>query len=449
MTNLTGSVTSAGGSGGSTNWSNEDAKNTPRSFNVDQDARSQQGGEYPNYWSHKTRSGHNFIMDDTSGNETVTIQHRSGTAIQMRADGGMLITTHNGKYEVVLGEERVTISGASDITVKGDTSLRCYGDYNVTVHKDYNLTVLGNFNMTAKNHNRHIRGTLDTEAKIENKRVEGPITIGTQASYAVTSKADMSMVTTKGKMQHVAASGDVGFHAKGKNSKFVLEAANKMYQSAANELHETYGISSGLGAGASHKYGVAVAGNPTVRRISSKTGMEEIVTQRVLHKVEGEVQHMFNDKFTQSIGSDHTHDVGGHHKKRVNGTSSETVTTGNKITTVAQGSIQHTATTGSIDMRAPTGTATFAGGTTNINSITGVLNMAAAAGGVNIESIAGLLNLNGGIISQIASALGLSLPFNISLTSPTQADTPPQLQGTKADQPQEEPDATGEIDSWV
>ena len=74
--------------------------------------------------------------------------------------------------------------------------------------------------------------------------------------------------------------------------------------------------------------------------------------------------------------------------------------------------------------------------------------MAAAAGGVNIESIAGLLNLNGGIISQIASALGLSLPFNISLTSPTSADTPPELKGTQADQPKEEPDATGEIDSW-
>ena len=153
----------AGGAGGGDQFNdNPEGKTTPRKFNVDQDARAVEGGgQYPNYWCHKTRSGHCFIMDDSQGNETVTLQHRSGTAIQMRPDGGMLLTTHNGKYEVVLGEERVTISGASDITVKGDTSLRCYGDYNVTVHKDYNLTVLGNMNVTSKNLNRHIRGTME------------------------------------------------------------------------------------------------------------------------------------------------------------------------------------------------------------------------------------------------------------------------------------------------
>ena len=91
--------------GSSDPYDDNSAGSTPRQFNVDQDARSQKGGgEYPNYWSHKTRSGHSFIMDDSPGNETVTLQHRSGTAIQMRPDGGMTMTTHNGKYEVVFGD---------------------------------------------------------------------------------------------------------------------------------------------------------------------------------------------------------------------------------------------------------------------------------------------------------------------------------------------------------
>ena len=93
---FTGSVTSAGGSGGGDTFNdNSEGKTTPRKFNVDQDARGMQsGGQYPNYWSHKTRSGHNFIMDDSEGNETVTLQHRSGTAIQIDRKSTRLNSSH-------------------------------------------------------------------------------------------------------------------------------------------------------------------------------------------------------------------------------------------------------------------------------------------------------------------------------------------------------------------
>ena len=57
-----------------------------------------------------------------------------------------------------------------------------------------------------------------------------------------------------------------------------------------------------------------------------------------------------------------------------------------------------------------------------------------------------MLNLNGGIAS-IASALGLSLNFNFGQSA--DATQPPQLQGTQANQPTQETDASGEIDSWT
>lgn len=434
---FTGSVSTQSNAVNNQYNTNEEGKTTPKKVNFDKDARGMEGGgTYPNYWSHKTPSGHNFIMDDSEGNETITIQHRSGSAIQMRPDGGVMMTTHNGKYEVVFGENRVTISGAHDITVKGDTSLRCYGDYNVTCHKDYNLTVLGNMNVTAKNLNRSIRGTIDTEAKTYNKRVEGPITVGTQGSYAVTAKADMSMVT-KGKLQAVAGK-DLGIHAKG---NMVAESGKDMYQHSAGEYHGTFYSLSGVGSSlGSRKYGAIgpTGGNVVKSILVDSAGMHTKIARDHMFEVNGKVSELFDD--------DHSHSVGGNHKKRVTGTSSETVTSGNKITTVSQGSIQHTATAGSVDIRAPAGTSTFAGGVTNINSITGVLNMAAAAGGINLESIGGLLNLNGGIITQIASALGLNLPFNIG--SASSADKPPELQGIAADAPTEEPDASSEIDSW-
>ncbi len=138
------------------------------------DARKGQStGSYPDYFSWKTRSGHTFQLDDTKGGETVTLQHRGGTAVQMSPDGSLHITAHNGKYEITFGENRMTISGAQDITVKGDASLRVYGDYNVTCHQDYNLTVLGNMNVTSKNLNRQVLGNIDTQARNENKKLMG------------------------------------------------------------------------------------------------------------------------------------------------------------------------------------------------------------------------------------------------------------------------------------
>ena len=95
---------------------NQQRKKTPEKFKVAKDNRSQQGaGKYPYYFSWKTRSGHNISMDDTQGQETVTIQHRTGTAIQMMKDGALHITAHNSRYDITFGENRMTISGAQEI----------------------------------------------------------------------------------------------------------------------------------------------------------------------------------------------------------------------------------------------------------------------------------------------------------------------------------------------
>ena len=441
MTDLTGSVTTMGGSGGGNNYNdNSEGKTTPRKFNVDQDARAMEsGGQYPNYWSHKTRSGHSFIMDDSQGNETVTLQHRSGTAIQMRPDGGMLITTHNGKYEVVLGEERVTISGASDITVKGDTSLRCYGDYNVTVHKDYNLTVLGNMNMTAKNVNRSVRGTIDTEAKTINTKAEGSIVHNSQDSIVQSAKNNISH--TAGKMM-VAASGSHMKHVAGVSD----QSATMIHQNQGKTSvfdHKVAKVNLNLGtsstqSGPEHvKYGFSIGSVMPLMNMVLTNG-------KVMRTITGMLQDKVTQDSSQTIGGNLITDVSENKQVQVGGSSSETVTSGNKIVTVQQGSISQVATTGSVEMRAPTGSANFVGGSTNISSLTGLLGMAGTAG-VALDSLGSMLNQNGGIAS-IATALGLNLPFDI--TPPTINSDVPEIQGGSSSQPEAEPDASGEIDSW-
>lgn len=184
------------GKSGNQKYSNENpGKETPEKFSKPAGPGGEGSGKYPNYWSYKSRSGHSLVFDDSKGEETVSLQHRSGSAVQMMPDGALHITAHNSKYSVTFGEDRVIISGAHDIVVKGDASMRVYGDYNVTCHKDYNLTVNGNFNMVAKNHNRHVRGNIDTKAKSENKKLEGSSTMTAQGAIAHTSKGSATLAS--------------------------------------------------------------------------------------------------------------------------------------------------------------------------------------------------------------------------------------------------------------
>jgi uncharacterized protein (DUF2345 family) len=187
----------ASSGGNSTN--NNSGDKTEDTFDVPGDNRAgEQSGKYPDYMSYKSRSGHNFIFDDTKGQESVTLQHRGGSAVQMRSDGSLHITAHNSMYTVTFGENRMTVTGANDITVKGDASLRVYGDYNVTVHKNYNLTVMGDYNFTSKNLNRHIRGNMDTQAKNETKKLEGSSAKLARGGIAQVAKGPVSVISQGG-----------------------------------------------------------------------------------------------------------------------------------------------------------------------------------------------------------------------------------------------------------
>lgn len=187
------------------------AKESPTDWSAGKDARKgKNSGKYPNYWSHHSQSGHNFIIDDSKDSESITLQHRTGTAIQMQPDGQLTVTSHNGKYEITFGEDRMTITGARDITVKGDASMRVYGDYNVTCHKDYNLTIMGDLNITAKNKNQLIRGNKDTIMKNENKKLEGHSSVIAGGGIARVSKGSITVASQAGKA-HIA--GAQGLHA--------------------------------------------------------------------------------------------------------------------------------------------------------------------------------------------------------------------------------------------
>lgn len=178
----------------------KDKKKTPRKWKGPVDQRREKGaGTYPNQaLVFHSRSGHNWVIDDSEGKESMTFQHRGGSAIQFQPNGAIQIVSHNSLYNLVFGQNRLTVTGANDMTVKGDGSLMVYGDFNKTVHGDFNLTATGDMNFTAENLNSTVRGNIDTQAKNETKKLEGSsatvaggaVSMSSKDSFTVASRQD-------------------------------------------------------------------------------------------------------------------------------------------------------------------------------------------------------------------------------------------------------------------
>jgi len=189
---------------------------TPSTWDGPKDARDDPAsGIYPNYWTHKTRSGHVFTMDDSKGGEHVTLQHRGGSMIQFKPDGCVQFVSHNGQYNMVFGENRVKITGAYDITVDGGGSLRVDRDYNLTVGGNMKMKIEGDYIMTAKNYNAVIREDVTIAGKNITARAGENVNIdATGGSLSMAGKTD-ARLTTGGSLslagsKSTALSSDIG-----------------------------------------------------------------------------------------------------------------------------------------------------------------------------------------------------------------------------------------------
>jgi hypothetical protein len=219
---------------------------TPDKWAGPKDAREIQGaGTYPNYYSHKTRSGHVFLMDDSDGSESVTLQHRSGSMVQFLPDGVIQFVAHNGQYTFTFGENRVHITGAYDVTVQGAASMRVEKDFNVTVQGNMNTTVNGDYNMTAKNMNTVIRGNMDTSAKNMTTKIEGSTEITTEGVTSIASDGGLSL-SSSGEGVSILGQGDVGLGSEG---KVMIDAAGSMDLKAGGVMRKQSGGKMSLKAG--------------------------------------------------------------------------------------------------------------------------------------------------------------------------------------------------------
>ena len=214
---------------------------TPAEFKTPPDAR-ETGGEYPNYFIKKTRSGHVMMMDDTLGSEHVTLQHRGGSMIQFTPDGRITFIAQSGQYSVIFGENRMLITGAQDVVVEGMASLMVKGDYNTTVQGNYNTVVHGDMNITAKNLNQTIRGNMDTTAKNMTTNIEGSTSITTHGITTIASDGGLGLAST-GDSVAIGAGQNIGINS---GRKTMIEAGSSLNLKADGEVRSTAGSKSSI-----------------------------------------------------------------------------------------------------------------------------------------------------------------------------------------------------------
>jgi len=194
-------------------------------FSEPEDARKS-GGKYPNYYVHKTPSGHAIVLDDTEGAESVTIQHRGGTMVQFHPDGTMHIRSNGKKIELVLGQSQMKITGDYDVVVDGGASLLVQGDYDLTVNGNMHTTIKGDQKTTVvgKQENvLHDQTTLITGNQITN------ISDGNQTVKV----AGASTHQSSGHLLNTINGGGIAVHSGG---KLGLESTD-ITQIVGSEIH--------------------------------------------------------------------------------------------------------------------------------------------------------------------------------------------------------------------
>jgi hypothetical protein len=99
----------------------------------------------------ETLSGHVIEYNDTPENPRILIKHNTGSGVDMRPDGTILVTSHGqGKVEVNHGGHKLVVTGDGQLYFSGDLTLNIGGDFN--------LNVGGSFNVQAKDETKTING---------------------------------------------------------------------------------------------------------------------------------------------------------------------------------------------------------------------------------------------------------------------------------------------------
>jgi len=101
-----------------------------------------------NYKTIKTRSGHLFKFNDTSGGESITITDKNGNIIHIDTAGNNI---------TISALETMTLNSKNmNINVQENMNIRVGNDMDTHVGKNKSDSIVDDFILSAKNENRHV-----------------------------------------------------------------------------------------------------------------------------------------------------------------------------------------------------------------------------------------------------------------------------------------------------
>ena len=112
-------------------------------------AKSNATPMYPYNKALYTESGHIVELDDTRGNERISVEHRTGTFYEIDAEGNQIHRVVNDNYTVICKDNEVYIGGKVNVKVLGDASITSNGNVTIKGYGDGKIDITGKLDIDA------------------------------------------------------------------------------------------------------------------------------------------------------------------------------------------------------------------------------------------------------------------------------------------------------------
>lgn len=155
--------------------------------------------EYPWNATHVSRSGHEFHIDDTPGNERLRQGHKAGTYWEISPDGRRVTLIVADEYHYVKGGLTLTVDDNYDVKVAGNMRLVIEGDCYTEVHGDMVAAVGGDSTIATVGDSTVATGG-DSYAKVQGSMhtsVEGNMNAEVKKDLEASVDGDVSMTVKK------------------------------------------------------------------------------------------------------------------------------------------------------------------------------------------------------------------------------------------------------------
>jgi len=148
----------------STEFPREQFTSTNPLFSINEPEDIRENHVYPYNQVKQSESGHFEEWDDTTGNERLGLQHKSGTFREIRPDGTKVEKIVGANYKIVADRENVYIEGQVNLHINSTCNTYINGDWNVQVTGDQNITVGGNITeVVGGDVDQDINGSFDQD----------------------------------------------------------------------------------------------------------------------------------------------------------------------------------------------------------------------------------------------------------------------------------------------